>query len=101
MTHNTERLSDENLIRALVDLDQEHFNSHLDTWFERGGSLYYLADCVYHPPKALLDALDETQQADYRTLLLRNFCIVQHKDVLNLKKQMGCIQAFLFSEKID
>lgn len=24
---------------------------------------------------------------------------VQHKDVLNLKKQIGCIQVFLFSEK--
>lgn len=79
MTHNTERLSDENLIRALVDLDQVRFNSHLNTWFERGGSLYYLADCVYHPPKALLDALDETQQADYRTLLLRNFCALMEQ----------------------
>lgn len=79
MTHNTERLSDEKLIRALVDLDQERFNIHLDTWFERGGSLYYLADGVYNPPRHLVDALNEAQVADYHTLLLRNFCILMEQ----------------------
>lgn len=79
MTHNTERLSDEKLIRALVDLDQERFNIHLDTWFERGGSLYYLADRVYNPPRHLVDALDKAQLADYHTLLLRNFCILMEQ----------------------